>query len=154
MLSALVRFSIARRGVVLVAACALVAYGVFKLSRTGLDIFPEFAPKLVVVQTEAPGLVAEQVEVLVTQPLEGALGGLIHLDHLRSESIEGLSIVTLVFADDSDVYRDRNQVSERLATAAALLPASVRAPVIAPLASSSATVRTLGVTAEDRKSVV
>ncbi|MCC7121254.1 MAG: efflux RND transporter permease subunit, partial [Gammaproteobacteria bacterium] len=68
MLSALVRFSIARRAVVLAGAVALVVYGVFALSRTGLDIFPEFAPKLVVVQTEAPGLTTEQVEVLVTQP--------------------------------------------------------------------------------------
>ncbi len=149
MLSALVRFAIERRAVVLVAALALVVYGVFKLSNTGLDIFPEFAPKLVIVQTEAPGLSAEQVEVLVTQPLEGALGGLINLDHQRSESIQGLSILTLVFNDSSDIYRNRNQVSERLASVAALLPAGVREPVIAPLASSSATVRTIALVAAD-----
>jgi Cu/Ag efflux pump CusA len=149
MLSALVRFAIARRAVVLVAAVALVVYGVFKLSNTGLDIFPEFAPKLVIVQTEAPGLSAEQVEVLVTQPLEGALGGLINLDHQRSESIQGLSILTLVFSESSDTYRNRNQVSERLASAMALLPAGVHEPVIAPLASSSATVRTIGLVADD-----
>jgi len=149
MLSALVRFAIERRAVVLVAAVALVVYGVFKLSRTGLDIFPEFAPKLVIVQTEAPGLSAEQVEVLVTQPLEGALGGLIDLDHQRSESIQGLSILTLVFDEHSDTYRNRHQVSERLASATALLPAGVHEPVIAPLASSSATVRTVGLVADD-----
>jgi CzcA family heavy metal efflux pump len=149
MLSALVRFAIERRAVVLAAALALVVYGVFKLSSTGLDIFPEFAPKLVIVQTEAPGLGAEQVEVLVTQPLEAALGGLVNLDHQRSESIQGLSILTLVFNDASDIHRNRNQVSERLASVAALLPAGVREPVIAPLASSSATVRTIGLVAAD-----
>ncbi len=149
MLSALVRFAIERRAVVLVAALALVVYGVFKLSSTGLDIFPEFAPKLAIVQTEAPGLTAEQVEVLVTQPLEGALGGLIALDHQRSESIQGLSIVTLVFNDGSDIYRNRQQVTERLANVRALLPAGVREPVIAPLASSSATVRTIALVAQD-----
>ncbi len=149
MLSALVRFAIARRGVVLVAAFTLVAYGIYTLTNTGLDIFPEFSPQLVVVQTEAPGLTSEQVEVLVTQPLEGVLGGLLGLDHLRSESIAGLSIVTLVFAEDSDTFRNRNQVSERLAGARVLLPAGVGEPIIAPLASSSATVRTIGLVADD-----
>ncbi|MGE3845350.1 MAG: efflux RND transporter permease subunit [Gammaproteobacteria bacterium] len=148
MLSVLVRFAIERRAVVLAAACALVVYGLFALSNTGLDVFPEFAPKLVVVQTEAPGLSAEQVEVLVTQRLESALGGLIGLDHLRSESIAGLSVVTAVFDERSDTFRDRNQVAERLAVAAAELPVGVGVPVIAPLASSSATVRTIGLTVD------
>lgn len=146
MLSALVRFSIARRQIVLAMAFALVVYGLFTLTHTGLDIFPEFAPKLVVVQTEAPGLSTEQVEVLVTRPLEAALGGLVGLDHPRSESIAGLSIVTLAFDERSDLHRNRAQVNERLATAAAVLPAAADKPVMAPLASSSATVRTLGIT--------
>lgn len=149
MLSALVRFAIARRGVVVAGALALVLYGIFRLGSAGLDIFPEFAPQLVVVQTEAPGLSTEQVEVLVTRPLESALGGLIGLDHVRSESIAGLSIVTLVFGESSDTYRNRAQVNERLAGAAPLLPAGAGPPVIAPLASSSATVRTLGLVPAD-----
>lgn len=148
MLSALVRFAIARRGIVVAGAIALVLYGVFKLRSTGLDIFPEFAPKLVVVQTEAPGLSTEQVEALVTQPLEAALGGMIGLDHLRSESIAGLSILTLVFDEGSDTFRNRNQVNERLVSAAPRLPAGAGPPVMAPLASSSATVRTLGLVAD------
>jgi CzcA family heavy metal efflux pump len=147
MLSALVRFAIARRGVVVAGAIALVLYGIFKLGSTGLDIFPEFAPKLVVVQAEAPGLSTEQVEVLVTQPLEAALGGIIGLDHLRSESIAGLTILTLVFDENSDTFRNRSQVNERLASVAQLLPVGAGPPVMAPLASSSATVRTLGLVA-------
>ena len=149
MLSALVRFSIARRGVVLAAAIALVAYGIFRAGSAGLDIFPEFAPKLVVVQTEAPGLSTEQVEVLVTQALEAAVGGILGLDHLRSESIAGLSILTLVFDEQSDIFRNRAQVNERLASVMAQLPAGASRPVIAPLTSSSATVRTLGLVADD-----
>ncbi|MCB1747578.1 MAG: efflux RND transporter permease subunit [Gammaproteobacteria bacterium] len=149
MLSALVRFAIERRAVVLVLALALSVFGAWRLAGAGLDIFPEFAPQLVVVQTEAPGFTAEQVEMRVTQPLEAALGGLIDLDHVRSESIQGLSIVTLVFAEDSDTYRNRAQVTERLATVRAELPAAAAEPVIAPLASSSATVRTIGLVADD-----
>lgn len=149
MLSLLVHFAIARRGVIVAVASALVFYGIFKVRSTGLDIFPEFAPKLVVVQTEAPGLTTEQVEVLVTQPLENALGGLIGLDHVRSESIAGLSILTLVFGENTDIHRNRTQVGERLATVSNDLPLTAEQPVIAPLASSSATVRTIGVVGAD-----
>ncbi|MEQ8659526.1 MAG: efflux RND transporter permease subunit, partial [Gammaproteobacteria bacterium] len=149
MLSWLVRFSIERRVVVLTLALVLVGYGLVRLGDAGLDIFPEFAPQFVVIQTEAPGFSAEQVEVRVTQPLEVALGGLVDLAYIGSESIQGLSIVTLVFDEHSATYRNRAQVAERLAGARAALPAAAREPVIAPLASSSATVRTIGLTAND-----
>ena len=149
MLSSLIRFAIEQRAVVLVAAAVLTGFGIYRLAGAGLDIFPEFAPKLVVVQTEAPGFSAEEVETRVTQVLEAALGGLIDLDHIRSESIQGLSIVTVVFAERSDTWRNRAQVGERLAQARARLPVGVGEPVIAPLASSSATVRTIGLTATD-----
>ncbi|MGB1884362.1 MAG: efflux RND transporter permease subunit [Gammaproteobacteria bacterium] len=149
MLSELIRFSIARRQVVLALAVVLVAFGAFELQRAGLDIFPEFAPSLVVIQTEAPGFTAEQVEAQVTRPLEAGLGGLIDLNYISSESIHGLSIVTLVFNERSDTYRNRSQVSERLAHIAGSLPANAREPVVAPLASSSATVRTIGLIARD-----
>lgn len=148
MLAALVRFSVHYRGVVLVLAGLLLAYGGLALSRAGLDIFPEFSPKLVIIQTESPGLSAEQVEVLVTQPIENALGGLVGLQSLRSESIQGLSIVNVIFEEDTDLYRNRQLVAERLATLGDVLPEGVPAPVMVPLASSSATVRTLGVTSE------
>ncbi|MCC6715500.1 MAG: efflux RND transporter permease subunit, partial [Gammaproteobacteria bacterium] len=72
MLAALVRFSVRFHGVVLSLAVLLMGYGAYDLSRAGLDIFPEFSPKLVIIQTEAPGLSAEQVEILVTQPVENA----------------------------------------------------------------------------------
>ncbi|MCC7413016.1 MAG: efflux RND transporter permease subunit [Gammaproteobacteria bacterium] len=150
MLASTVRFSLRYRGVVVALAFLLLGYGAYDLARAGLDIFPEFSPRQVIVQTEAPGLSTEQVEVLVTQPIENALGGLIGLARLRSESIQGLSIVTVVFAEDADVYRIRQLVAERLATVAATLPTGTGPPIPVPLASSSATILTIGVTSRER----
>lgn len=150
MLASFVRFSIRFRGVIISLALLLLAYGSYQLSNAGLDIFPEFSPKSIVIQTESPGLSSEQVEILVTQQVENAIGGLINLDYVRSESIQGLSIVTIVFTDDSDIYQNRQLVSERLAGIGEKLPQGVSQPVIAPLASSSATILTIGITSEQR----
>ncbi|HTT08596.1 MAG TPA: efflux RND transporter permease subunit [Gammaproteobacteria bacterium] len=148
MLAAIVHFAIRFRGVVVSLMMLLLAYGVYDLSRTGLDIFPEFSPKLVIVQTESPGLAAEQVEILVTQPVENALSGLIGLKYVRSESIQGLSIVTAIFDDNTNVHLNRQQVSERLAALAGNLPEGVKPPTIVPLESSSATILTMGMTSD------
>ena len=150
MLSALVRFAINFRGVVIAIATLMMIYSVYRLNRAGLDIFPEFSPNLIVVQTEAPGFSTEQVEVLVTRPIESALSGLIGIDHVRSESIQGLSIVNIYFEDDTDIYRNRQLVSERLAGLTNLLPEGVGPAVPVPMASSSATILTMGVTSESK----
>jgi len=146
MLRALVAHAIRWRWLVVLACGVLVVYGAYRIANAGLDIFPEFSPKAVIVQTEVPGMTAEQVEIRVTLPLERALAGLNDLKHVRSESIEGLSIVTAVFEDGTDLFRNRQIVAERLASAQKELPARA-APVVVPLASSSATVRTIGLTA-------
>lgn len=150
MLSILVRFSIRFYGVVIALAILLLCYGSYRFSSAGLDIFPEFSPKQVVIQTEAAGYSAEQVEILVTQKVESHLSGLIGLKTLRSESIQGLSIVTAIFNENSDVYRNRQLVNERLATIATQLPAGVAAPVPVPMSSSSATVLTLGLSSNSK----
>ncbi len=150
MLSALVRFAINFRGVVIAVATLLMIYSVYRLSRAGLDIFPEFSPNLIVVQTEAPGYSTEQVEILVTRPIETALSGLIGIDHVRSESIQGLSIVNIYFDEDTDIYRNRQLVSERLAGLTNLLPEGVGPAVPVPMASSSATILTMGVTSKSK----
>ncbi|MDD1620927.1 MAG: efflux RND transporter permease subunit [Methylococcaceae bacterium] len=150
MLSLFVRFSIRFSGLVAALAILLLCYGSYRYVGAGLDIFPEFAPKRVIIQTEAPGLAAEQVEVLVTQPIETTIRPLIGLKDLRSESIQGLSIITATFAEDSDIYRNRQLVSERLATLSPRLPAGVSMPVAVPLSSSSATVLTIGMSSDSK----
>lgn len=146
MLQAIVRFSLRFRGVVIALACALLVYGIYGFSQARYSVFPEFAPPQVSIQTEAPGLSPEQVEVLVTQPIENAINGVAALDTLRSGSIQGLSVITVVFRADSDVYRDRQVVAERLAAEAGQLPAGVAAPEMTPLVSATGTVLAIGLT--------
>jgi CzcA family heavy metal efflux pump len=148
MLASLIRFSIRYAGLVVALALLLLMYGGYRFSSAGLDIFPEFSPKRVIIQTEAPGLAAEQVEVLVTQPIEIAIRPLIGLENLRSESIQGLSIITATFVEDSDIYRNRQLVSERLSSLSQQMPAGVGTPVAVPLSSSSSTVLTIGVSSD------
>ncbi len=147
MLAALIEAAIRLRGAVVVLSILLCLYGGLRLSQVGVDIFPEFAPKQVVIQTEAPGLTAQQVEQRVTQPIETALGGLLGLVTLRSESIAGLSVVTAQFEDEADLTLARQQVGERLASLT--LPPGIGPPLPVPLSSSSATILTVGLTGAD-----
>lgn len=153
MLALFVRASVRHAGVVIALGALLVIYGAYRLLNTSLDIFPEFSPKLVIIQTEAPGLSAEQAEVLVTQPIENALGGLVALVSIRSQTIPGLSVVTLTFEESTDLYRDRQLVAERLGALSALLPDGLGPPVMVPLTSSSSTVMTIGFTSETRSAM-
>jgi len=150
MLATLVRFSIRYSGIVVALALLILVYGSYRFTRVGLDIFPEFAPKQVIIQTEAPGLAAEQVEVLVTQQIETAIRGQIGLNNLRSQSIQGLSIVTATFVPDSDIYRNRQLISERLLSVGQQLPPGIGTPVAVPLSSSSATLLTLGLHSDSK----
>ena len=150
MLNWLVSHSLKFRGIVIALACLVVAYGAFVASRTKLDVFPEFAPPMLVVQTEAPGLSPEQVEALVTRPLETALNGTPQLASIRSESIQGLSAITLTFDERADIYRVRQMAGERLNETAAQLPTGVKAPKMGPLTSSTSLALVLGLTSQTR----
>jgi CzcA family heavy metal efflux pump len=150
MLTSLVRQSIRHRGVVIGLALALVVYGAGVVANARLDVFPEFAPPQVSIQTEAPGLSPEQVEVLVTKPLEDAINGVEGIAAIRSQSIQGLSVITAVLAEREDIYRARQALAERLAEASGRLPAAVEPPVLTPLTSSSSTVLVVGVTSATR----
>src|SRR6476659_10033679 len=99
MLRAIVDFSLRFRGVVVALACVVVGYGSYVARHAQLDVFPDFVQPQIVVQTEAPGLSPEQVELIVPRPVEVALNGLGGLESIRSESIQGLSIVTAVFKE-------------------------------------------------------
>ncbi len=148
MLSHVVALSVRFRGIVVALAVLLLGYGLYKLSSSSLDIFPEFAPKQVIIQTEAQGLTAEQVEVLVTQPLENALGGLVGTESIRSQSIPSLSVVILTFYDSTDIYLDRQLVSERLLGLNNALPDNIGPPLMVPLESSSGTIMTIGLSSD------
>lgn len=150
MLTALVHFSLRFRGVVIALACLVIGYGFYVASRTKLDVFPEFAPPQVVIQTEAPGMSPEAVEQLVTRPLENALNGAPALEAIRSQSVQGLSIVTIVFKEKTDILRARQLVGERLFEAVAQLPSGVKPPKIGPLIASTCSVLSIGLTSANR----
>ncbi len=148
--AAMIGFSIRFRGIVLALACLLLAYGIYALGRAKYDVFPEFAPPQVGIQTEAAGLTPEQVEVLVTRPIENAINGVPGVQTLHSTSIQGLSVVTVFFDSSTDIYRDRQVVAERLASAAQQLPQGVQPPSMTPLTSSTSNVLVIGLTSEHR----
>ncbi|MHB1698607.1 MAG: efflux RND transporter permease subunit [Acidobacteriaceae bacterium] len=150
MLSAIVRFSLRFRGAVLSLALAMLGFGLFTLSHAKYDVFPEFAPPVVTIQTEAPGLSPEQVELLVTQPIENAINGVTGIDSLRSNSIQGLSITNVIFRSGSDIYLNRQLVNERLATLTGQLPHGVSAPIMTPLTVSTGTVLVVGLVSESK----
>jgi CzcA family heavy metal efflux pump len=150
MLTPIIRFSIRFRGVVIGLACLLAGYGIYILTQSKLDVFPEFAPAITVIQTEAPGLSSEQVETLVTLPIENALGGTLGLETIKSKSLQGLSLVTMTFASGADIYRARQLAGERLATIASKLPLGVKPPALLPLTSSTSVALVIGLTSRDR----
>src|SRR2546430_2500502 len=125
MLRSLVAFSLRFRGIVLALACVLLGYGIYVTANAKLDVFPNFVQPQVTIQTECPGLSPEEVEVLVTLPIETMVNGLGEMESLRSESIEGLSIINAVFREDSDVFRARQALAEKLAETAGSLPVTV-----------------------------
>jgi len=150
MLYAIIRFSLRFRGVIYALAVLLAGYGLYTLTRAKLDVFPEFAPPMSIVQTEAPGLSSEQVETLVTQPVENALAGMVGLQSMRSKSLQGLSAITVVFDSHANLLQVRQLVAERVNALAATLPAGVQPPKLLPLTTTTSVVRTIGLTSKTR----
>jgi CzcA family heavy metal efflux pump len=148
MLRRLVEISLGSRGVVITLAVGFICYGLFVTTHAKLDVFPEFVQPQATVQTEAPGLAPEQVEALVTRPVESALNGAGDLDSIRSESIQGLSVVTAVFKEGTDIHIARQMLSERLSQLGGDLPAGVQSPKMEPLTSSTMDLLKFGLTSE------
>ncbi|HEY3784866.1 MAG TPA: efflux RND transporter permease subunit [Steroidobacteraceae bacterium] len=136
MLAAIVRVSLANPRTLATLALLLSVLGAASLTRAHFDVFPDFAPPHVFIQTEAPGLDASQVEGLVTRPLESVLGGGADVKTVRSTSSQGLSVVQVIFASRGDPYRQRQVIAERLSEVLPLLPEGVHAPQLSPLSSS------------------
>ncbi|OOO02605.1 MAG: Cobalt-zinc-cadmium resistance protein CzcA [Chromatiales bacterium USCg_Taylor] len=150
MLKWVVESSLRFGGVVIVVASLVAVYGIYVAGRVKLDVFPEFAPPQIVIQTEAPGLSAEEVEALVTRPVEYALNGTPELEVIYSQSIQGLSVVTTIFREDADIYRVRQLTGERLAELTGQLPEGVEAPRLGPLSSSTSLTLALGLVSDER----
>lgn len=148
MLRWLVCATLRRPAWVLLSAAVLAITGAAGLSRARYDVFPEFVPAQVEVQTEAPGMVAGQVEQWVTQPLENVLNGAPQVAEVRSESTPGLSVVSVVFAAGADPFRARQLLAERIAEAAASLPAGVKAPTLSAMMSSTMDLLKIGFVSE------
>ena len=148
MLRRLVEISLSSRGVVITLAVGFICYGLFVTTHAKLDVFPEFVQPQAAVQTEAPGLAPEQVEALVTRPVENALNGAGDLDSIRSESIQGLSVVTAVFKEGTDIHVARQMLTERLAQLGGELPAGVSSPKMEPLTSSTMDLLKFGLTSD------
>jgi CzcA family heavy metal efflux pump len=148
MLNRIVHFSLRFRGVVVVLACVLVGYGLYTAAHAKLDVLPNFVPPQVIVQTEAPGLSPEQVEVLVTRPVENTINGLGNMESLRSESIPGLSVITAVFKEGTDIFVARQMLAEKLSETAGELPTGVKAPMMSPLTSATMDLLKIGLVSE------
>src|SRR6516162_5394450 len=144
----LVSTSLKLRVLVLALSIVLMIVGIQKARTAPLDVFPEFAPPLIEVQTEAPGLSTEEVESFVSVPLENALNGTVGLSTIRSKSVLGLSSVVLILKEGSDVMAARQVVQERLSVEASRLPAAARAPVILPSLSSTSRLMKIGLSSK------
>ncbi len=150
MLNSIVRASLRLRVVVIALSAALLAWGFHVTRNARLDVFPDFAEPQVTVQTEAPGFTAEQVERLVTARVEAVLNGAGGLEALRSQSIQGLSIVTAVFREGTQPIVARQSLAERLAELSGELPAGVRAPKLTPLTSATMDLLKIGLVSDSR----
>src|SRR4051794_40303713 len=138
MMNWIVATSLRMRVMVLALSVVLMIVGIQRARNAPLDVFPEFAPPLIEIQTEAPGLSTEEVESLISVPLENALNGTIGLKTIRSKSVLGLSSVVLILKEGTDLMAARQVVQERLSVEAPRLPAAARPPVIlSPLSSTS-----------------
>ncbi len=148
MLSRLISSSVRGRVVVLALCGLLVAYGVRTVQTAPLDVFPEFAPPKVEIQTEAPGLATEEVESLISVPLENSLNGTPGLKTIRSKSVLGLSSVVLLFSEGTDIHKARQYVQERVSAEAVRLPTVARPPVILQPLSSLSRVMKIGISSK------
>src|SRR5215210_6752408 len=138
MIRAIVRSSLRFRLLVVGIAAGVMAVGITQLRDAPVDVLPEFTPPYAEVQSEAPGLSAQEVEQLITVPLEAdLLNGVQGVDVIRSESVPGLSSITLVFEPGSDIYRARQLIEERLTQAHALPNVSQPPTLLQPLSSSN-----------------
>ena len=148
MLNKIIHFSLQNRLLVLVASILLLIGGTYTAFHTEVDVFPDLNAPTVVVMTEAGGMAAEEVEQLVTFPIETAVNGATGVRRVRSSSTTGFSVVWVEFDWGSDIYRARQIVSEKLAVLGVSLPENVGKPTLGPQSSILGEMMILGLTAD------
>jgi CzcA family heavy metal efflux pump len=148
MLNSILKWSIARRWLVVIGSVIITIWGLITVSQMPLDVFPDFAPPEVEIQTEAPGLAPEEVETLVTIPIESGINGTPGITTVRSASAVGLSVVKVIFGWGTDIYQARQLVTERLQQTASRLPEGVEIPEISPISSPIGTILQYAFTVE------
>ena len=148
MLNKIIRFSLQNRLLVLVAAILLLIGGTYTAFHTEVDVFPDLNAPTVVVMTEANGMAAEEVDQLVTFPIETAVNGATNVRRVRSSSTTGFSVVWVEFEWDTDIYLARQIVSEKLAAVGESLPDNVGKPTLGPQSSILGELLIVGLTAD------
>ena len=144
----MIQWAIARRWLVILGAMILTIWIFRTIIQMPLDVFPTFAPPQVEIQVEAPGLAPEEVESLVTLPIESAINGTPGVSAVRSSSAASISVVRVVFNWGTDIYQARQLVTERLQSAQSKLPAGIEIPQIAPISSPIGTIVTYAFTSK------
>ena len=148
MLNKIISFSLHNRPVILFFSVLLMIVGMWTASKMEVDVFPDLSAPTVVVMTEAQGMASEEVERLVTFPIETAVNGATDVRRVRSSSTTGFSVVWVEFDWGTDIYRDRQIVSEKLATIGDALPSGVGQPTLGPQSSILGEVMFIGLTAD------
>ena len=135
MITRLIKFSLENKLLILIAGIVLFVTGIISAGNTAVEVLPDFAPPQVIIQTHAPGLASEEVEAVITIPLESALLGTARAQTVRSSSFEGLSFITVIFDWGTNIFQARQLVTEKIQFVSSTFPESIKPPILSPIIS-------------------